>query len=101
MNQTFSKNLSSEVQPSDPPISKTAHRAKNATVIKGYFDNGNRAFKRVILNGSEESKTLYVHDGVHVIAEYSATGQLQKEYLYSNNIDEILSSSVIASEAPL
>jgi RHS repeat-associated protein len=56
----------------------------------GYFDNGNRAWKRVTEAGQEPVVTCYVHDGVHVIAEYDGEGELRKEYVYSDNIDEVL-----------
>jgi RHS repeat-associated protein len=34
--------------------------------------------------------TNYLHDGIHVIAEYNGEGELLKEYVYSDNIDEVL-----------
>jgi RHS repeat-associated protein len=56
----------------------------------GYYDNGNRAWKRVTELGQEPVVTHYVHDGIHVIAEYNGEGTLLKEYVYSGNIDEVL-----------
>jgi RHS repeat-associated protein len=63
---------------------------KNIKVEYGYYDNGNRAWKRVTEPGQEPAVTCYVHDGVHVIAEYDGEGELLKEYVYSDNIDEVL-----------
>jgi RHS repeat-associated protein len=40
--------------------------------------------------GQEPVVTSYVHDGIHVIAEYNGEGELLKEYVYSDNIDEVL-----------
>jgi RHS repeat-associated protein len=63
---------------------------KNIKVEYGYYDNGNRAWKRVTEPGQEPVVTHYVHDGIHVIAEYDGEGELLKEYVYSDNIDEVL-----------
>jgi RHS repeat-associated protein len=63
---------------------------KNIKIEYGYFDNGNRAWKRVTEAGQEPVVTCYVHDGIHVIAEYNGEGTLLKEYVYSDNIDEVL-----------
>jgi hypothetical protein len=81
-----------------------AHRETN--VIEGYFDNGNRAYKKVSSCGSSggSSTTYYVHDGVHVIAEYSHSGTdqnpvLTKEYVYSGNVDEALSTKTVIPDS--
>ncbi len=69
------------------------NNTNNLIVEYGYFDNGNRAYK-IVGAGlvPAQSNTYYVNDGVSVIAEYNGQGALQKEYLYSNNIDEVLQS---------
>ncbi len=69
------------------------NNTNNLVIEYGYFDNGNRAYK-IVGAGlvPAQSNTYYVNDGVSVIAEYNGQGALQKEYLYSNNIDEVLQS---------
>jgi YD repeat-containing protein len=71
-------------------VETTMKDMKNIKVEYGYYDNGNRAWKRVTEPGQEPVVTCYVHDGVHVIAEYDGEGELLKEYVYSDNIDEVL-----------
>jgi RHS repeat-associated protein len=72
-------------------VKKTNADGSEGVVVEyGYFDNGNRAWKRVTVPGQEPVVTSYVHDGIHVIAEYDGEGELRKEYVYSDNIDEVL-----------
>jgi RHS repeat-associated protein len=68
----------------------TTEGAEDTEVEYGYYDNGNRAWKRVTEPGQEPVVTHYVHDGIHVIAEYDGEGDLLNEYVYSDSIDEVL-----------
>jgi RHS repeat-associated protein len=68
----------------------TTEGAESTEIEYAYYDNGNRAWKRVTEPGQEPVVTHYVHDGIHVIAEYNGEGTLLKEYVYSGNIDEVL-----------
>jgi RHS repeat-associated protein len=49
--------------------------------------------------GKDPVITNYVHDGIHVIAEYNGEGELLKEYVYSDNIDEVLSSKTVIPDS--
>jgi RHS repeat-associated protein len=72
-------------------VKKTNADGSEGVVVEyGYFDNGNRAWKRLTEPVQEPVVTSYVHDGIHVIAEYNGEGELLKEYVYSGNIDEVL-----------
>jgi RHS repeat-associated protein len=68
----------------------TTEGAESTEIEYAYYDNGNRAWKRVTEPGQEPVVTHYVHDGIHVIAEYNGEGTLLKEYVYSDSIDEVL-----------
>jgi RHS repeat-associated protein len=72
-------------------VKKTNADGSDGVMVEyGYFDNGNRAWKRVTEAGKDPVTTNYVHDGIHVIAEYNGEGELLKEYVYSDNIDEVI-----------
>jgi RHS repeat-associated protein len=68
----------------------TTEGAESTEIEYAYYDNGNRAWKRVTEAGKDPVITNYVHDGIHVIAEYNGEGELLKEYVYSDNIDEVI-----------
>jgi RHS repeat-associated protein len=77
----------------------TTEGAESTEIEYAYYDNGNRAWKRVTEAGKDPVITNYVHDGIHVIAEYNGEGELLKEYVYSDNIDEVLSSKTVIPDS--